>query len=83
VANGATATFSVVATGGNLHYHWYYGNVGDTTTEVGLPDSPTFTTWPIHGIEKFWLRITNSCGTVDSGQFIATNSQTRRRATSH
>ena len=83
VANGATATFSVVATGGNLHYHWYYGNVGDTTTEVGLPDSPTFTTWPIHGIEKFWLRITNSCGTVDSAQFIATNSQTRRRATSH
>jgi len=83
VANGATATFSVVATGGNLHYHWYYGNVGDTSVEVGLPDSPTFTTWPIHGIEKFWLRISNSCGTVDSAQLIATNSQIRRRATSH
>jgi hypothetical protein len=83
VANGATATFGVIATGGNLHYHWYFGDVGDTSNEVGL-DMSTFTTpWPVHGIDKFWLRITNACGTWDSAQFIATNSQVRRHAAPH
>ena len=83
VANGAQATFFVTATGGDLHYHWYFGEVGDTSNEVGL-DQPTFTTpWPIHGIDKFWLRITNACGTWDSASFFATNSQTRRRTAPH
>src|SRR5206468_5489307 len=82
VANNTAATFTVVATGENLHYHWYYGNVGDTSTEVG-PDAPSFTTWPIHGTDKFWLRITNACGNVDSAQLIATTTQPRRRSSSH
>jgi hypothetical protein len=78
------ATFTVVATGDNLHYHWYYGNVGDTSNEVG-PDSPTFTTWNIHGFEHFWLRITNACGNVDSAQLTATNTPApaRRRSAGH
>jgi len=47
-------------------------------------DLPTFTKpWPIHGIDKFWLRITNACGTWDSASFFATNSQTRRRTAPH
>jgi beta-lactamase superfamily II metal-dependent hydrolase/fibronectin type 3 domain-containing protein/DNA/RNA endonuclease YhcR with UshA esterase domain len=82
VLKDQTATFTVVADGTNLHYHWYSGKVGDTKSEVG-PDAPTFTTWQIRGTDEFWLRIENGCGSVDSEQFSASLAPPRRHAAPH
>jgi hypothetical protein len=59
-------TLSVTASGtATLSYQWYLGVPGDTSqpisgaTSASLPVSPARTT-------SYWVRVTNSCGTVDS-----------------
>lgn len=56
----------VSAEGSSLSYQWYAGATGDTALPVssnsrwfGPPDS-------IPGIYQFWVRVTNSAGSVDS-----------------
>jgi beta-lactamase superfamily II metal-dependent hydrolase len=82
VRDGQRATFTAKVNGENVHYHWYQGRVGDASNEVG-PDAPEFTTLPVHGLERYWLRIENTCGHVDSGQLFATGIPPRRRPSGH
>jgi len=53
-------TLQVIATGDDLHYQWYRGPVGTTTTPVGQDNYQyTFTT---DTNTTYWVRITGSCG---------------------
>lgn len=59
-----TVTLQVTASGDGLQYQWYQGAAGVTTTPVGT-NSSTFTVKPVT-TKSFWVRVTGSCGTVDS-----------------
>jgi len=61
---GSKATFTVTATGLNLHYQWFVHHGNGTTNAVGT-DSLSYTTNP-EGNATWFVRVTNSCGTVDS-----------------
>jgi hypothetical protein len=74
---GQVAVLTVGATGeATLSYQWYQGISGDTTTKVG-EDSPTFTTPALSENTNYWVRVSNSLGSVDS------NTVTAVIATSH
>jgi hypothetical protein len=61
---GSNATFTVTANGLNLHYQWFVHHGNGTTNAVGT-DSLSYTTNP-EGNATWFVRVTNSCGTVDS-----------------
>lgn len=64
ITSSTTVTLSVTATGDGLQYQWYEGTAGVTTKPVGS-NSNQYTVQP--GTTKsFWVRITGTCGTVDS-----------------
>lgn len=60
-----TAKLTVVATGDNLKYQWYEGLPGTTTKPVGV-NAPTFTTPELTKSTKYWVRVSNDNGSVDS-----------------
>lgn len=71
IASGSSSQLSVVATGTSPTYQWYVGSPGTTTMPVGggtnstVNVSPTTTT-------SYWVRITGSCGTIDSSGVTVT-----------
>lgn len=66
IVSGNTATMSVVVSGSiGINYQWYRGNVGITTTPVGL-NSPAFTTPALTADTNYWVKATSS--TVPAGQ---------------
>lgn len=72
IASGETASFSVTATGtAPLAYRWYRGNVGDLSDPTdGTSDS--YTTPALTETTKYWVRVGNSAGYVNSVQVQAT-----------
>lgn len=54
-----------------LHYQWYRGSTGNTAYPVGT-NSNTYETGPVTSTTYYWIRVTNECGTVDSGTAILT-----------
>jgi hypothetical protein len=81
---GTSATLRVVAAGTSIHYQWYRGTKGDTTTAVGT-DSATLVTNAISGNTNFWVRVTGACGTpADSNTVTVTaTSPPKGRAVRH
>jgi formylglycine-generating enzyme required for sulfatase activity len=66
IAGGATTVLSVEAIGSTpFTYQWYRGSVGVTTAPVGT-NSPTFTTPVITDTTSYWVRVTNSAGSINS-----------------
>lgn len=65
INQGRTATLTVVVTGSSPTFQWYEGEKGVTTKPVGT-NSENFTTPAIAATTKYWVRITNDCGAVDS-----------------
>ncbi|MEA2417146.1 MAG: hypothetical protein QOI58_3803 [Thermoanaerobaculia bacterium] len=63
------ATFTVVASGANLHYQWFVKHANGATLAVGI-DSPSYTTNP-EGNAMWFVRVTNTCGSVDSDRVTA------------
>jgi len=63
------ATFTVVASGANLHYQWFVKHANGATVAVGT-DSPSYTTNP-EGNAMWFVRVTNTCGSVDSESVTA------------
>ncbi len=66
IYSGATATFSVAATGGQLACQWYEGERGVTNSPVSGATALSFTTPPLTGTKKYWARVSNLAGTADS-----------------
>lgn len=66
IASGNTSTLSVTATGAaTLHYQWYEGLAGVTTTPVGT-DSNSYTTPALTATKKYWVKVYNTYGEVNS-----------------
>src|SRR5258706_6777208 len=72
ITSGSQTTLNVTATGtAPLSYQWYIGASGNTASPVSggtgtsLTVSPTSTT-------SYWVRVSNSCGTVDSSTATVT-----------
>ncbi|MBP7866973.1 MAG: VCBS repeat-containing protein [Acidobacteria bacterium] len=74
VCSGGTANLGVTATGtGTLHYAWYQGASGDTGTPApGGADAPGYTTPGLTADTSYWCRVSNGCGTSDTGAATVT-----------
>ncbi|MCX8497206.1 MAG: SUMF1/EgtB/PvdO family nonheme iron enzyme [Akkermansiaceae bacterium] len=68
----STATLTVSATGSApFTYQWYRGNLGATTAPVGT-NSPTFTTPALTVTTKYWVKISNAFGEIQSSSVTVT-----------
>jgi len=66
IVAGASAQLSVGATGSEpLHFQWFEGPNGDTSKPVGT-DSATFVSAPLKSPARYWVHITNDCGSADT-----------------
>jgi hypothetical protein len=78
---GSSTTLSVTATGTTpLSYQWYIGTSGTTTTPVSGGTGSSITVSP-SSTTSYWVRVSNSCGSVNSGTatVTVTSSTTRMR----
>ena len=72
IETGNTATLTVSATGSApFTDQWYRGNLGATTAPVGTT-SPTFPTPALTVTTKYWVKITNAFGEIQSISVIVT-----------
>src|SRR3954452_19638779 len=69
---GRTAvTFTVTATGdAPLRYQWYAGGSGNTAAPIANATTSSLTVKP-NVTTAYWVRITNDCGSADSGTVFA------------
>ncbi|MCP5551933.1 MAG: S8 family serine peptidase [Akkermansiaceae bacterium] len=73
IETGQTLNLSVAATtlNGTLHYQWYQGTAGDTSTPVGT-DSDTFSVPGITANSSYWVRVSDDGAFVDSTTAVIT-----------
>lgn len=72
ISSGNTATFVVTATGTSPSYQWYAGASGSTTNPVAGATGSSFTTPALTNTTSYWVRVSNTAGTVDSTTATAT-----------
>jgi hypothetical protein len=78
---GATAALSVHATGsGPFTYQWYRGPRGSTWFPIAGANTSSYVTPAISGLNQFWVRIENGCGSVDSATVRVANTAARSRS---
>ncbi len=67
---GKTATMTIDAGDfPDLHYQWYQGVTGDTSHPLDGATAATFTTTALDASAQFWVRVSNSAGSANSGTF--------------
>jgi hypothetical protein len=66
VKRGQTVQLTANAEAGAVHYQWYSGHAGFTSTPIAGATSSTFTTPAINSTQEFWVRVSNACGAIDS-----------------
>ena len=67
VSSGQSTTLNVSATGSApLTYKWYQGDSGDTSSPLGGAKDSSYTTSALTKTTRFWVRVSNSVGAVDS-----------------
>lgn len=67
IDSGQTATLTATATGTPpLSFQWYKGVTGNTAAPVGGASSNTLVTQPLTTDTMYWMRVTNSCGSIDT-----------------
>jgi hypothetical protein len=79
---GGTVSLTIGFSGASSTVTWYQGAKGDASTPVGTGQtiaSPVLT----QTTTRFWARITNACGSVDSNAATITARLARRRAVQH
>jgi hypothetical protein len=82
VTPGGSALITMSATGTSLEYRWYQGPVFDFTKP--LPGSlPALYVATVTTPTQYWVRISNSCGTVSSVAATVTPVVARRRTAVH
>lgn len=80
---GETVTLLVTASGAApLHYQWYEGIAGDISKPVGT-DASTFTSGALTRSTKFWVKVTNGCGSASTPAIDVIVMQPRTRAIRH
>lgn len=78
IKRGETATLTVAANEG-ARFAWFEGARGDTSHPVGT-DTPLFTTPVLTASTRYWVRVSNRCGSVDSQAMNVSVSGRRRSA---
>jgi hypothetical protein len=72
ITAGNSTTLTVTATGtAPLTYQWYVGTSGSTTNPISGATSSSLTVSPAAST-NYWVRVTNSCGTVNSATATVT-----------
>jgi hypothetical protein len=66
---GNSAWVSVSATGPALSYQWYKGQSGDVSRPISGATAATYN-FTLSTTEYYWVRVTNSCGAVDSAAVL-------------
>ncbi|MCU0782155.1 MAG: leucine-rich repeat protein, partial [Akkermansiaceae bacterium] len=67
IASGTTARLTVAATGNPAPtFQWYQGISGDTSNPIDGATSDSFTSPVLTTATSYWVRVTNTAGTVDS-----------------
>lgn len=77
VTPNQTAKLTVSASDAS-QYSWFEGTRGDTSHPVGR-SSATFTTPPLTRSTRYWVRVSNRCGSTDS-ETISVGVSAKRRA---
>jgi uncharacterized protein YkwD len=76
VSSGQSASLSVTATGtAPLTYRWYQRDSGGASSPIGGASDSTYTTPSLTATTRYWVRVSNSAGTVDSADATVTVSQ--------
>ena len=84
ISSNQTATLVVTAAGdATLHYQWYQGASGNTSTPVGI-DNAQFTTPALFADTQYWVKVLNACAPPASSQTVkVTVIPAKRRAARH
>ena len=72
INSGKSTTLAVVTRGTALTFQWYGGNSGDTSLPIVGAITGTLTTPALTTSSSFWVRVSNSVGSVDSATAIIT-----------
>ena len=73
VTSGQSASLSVAATGtAPLSFQWYSGASGDTSSPIANGTSSFFTTPALTTTTGYWVRVSNSAGSVNSATAVVT-----------
>ncbi len=76
IYSGQPVTLSVTATGrGPLSYQWYVGSSGDTSHPIGGATASSYTTSTLTSSTTFWVRVSNTAGSIDSDTALVTVKQ--------
>ena len=69
ISQSSAIRISVSVIGSGLSYQWYFGNSGATTSPIAGATSSSYGTGTLSdGSYSYWVRITNSDGSIDSNQ---------------
>jgi hypothetical protein len=75
VVAGGTTTLAVAATGtAPLSYQWFIGSSGNTANPIAGATGPSVQVTPA-STTTYWVRVSNSCGSVNSASATVTVSQ--------
>ena len=66
ISSGQTATLSVAASGAGLSFQWYSGGPPSTGSAIPNATAASFTTPALTSTQTYSVRVSNSCGSVDS-----------------
>ena len=67
ITSGESVTLRIRATGTNpLRYQWYIGQRGSTSEPIAGATRPDYSTPPLEQTTRFWARVSNAHGSVDS-----------------
>ncbi len=66
IKKGASTILSVKASGTAPKYQWFMGASGDTTRPISHANFSNYQTPPLGASAKFWVRVKNPAGKVDS-----------------
>lgn len=71
IATGSSVTLSVVASSPTSpSYQWYRGTAGDTTNPISGATSSSFTTPVLTTATSYWVRVTNTDGSLNSNTAV-------------
>ena len=66
ITSGQTATLSVGAAGSGLSFQWYVSTGGTGYALIDGAISSNYTTPPLTNTTRYFIRVSNASGTVDS-----------------
>lgn len=72
ITAGQSAIVSVTASGAGLSYQWYEGSSGEATNPIAGATSASYATPALTATRSYWVRVTNSAGSVNSNTVIVT-----------